>query len=123
MDKSSAWGHDNGIETMIPHLLNFGVIGYPFVLPDMVGGNAFPPGTPDRELFVRWVELNVFLPSIQYSIAPWDFDAEVLTMTRAMTELHQQYAAPRIIALARTTRPSPALRSTDRCGGSRRPTR
>ena len=37
MDKDSRWGYNNGLKTLIPHALTFGVIGYPFVLPDMIG--------------------------------------------------------------------------------------
>jgi len=99
MDKDSSWGFDNGIETLISHTLNFGIIGYPFVLPDMVGGNGY--GTlPDRELFIRWIELNVFLPSVQFSITPWQFDAEVLEISRNMSRLHEQYAQ-KLINLAK----------------------
>ena len=99
LDKDSRWGSNNGIETLIPHALNQGIIGYPFVLPDMVGGNAYGP-LPDKELFIRWVELNAFLPSIQYSIAPWQFDDELLEITRNMTELHESFAQ-KMIDLAR----------------------
>lgn len=71
MDKSSKWGHDNGIESIIPGVFTFGILGFPFVLPDMIGGNAY--GTfPESELFVRWVQLNSFLPGMQFSILPWN---------------------------------------------------
>jgi hypothetical protein len=37
-DKSSTWGYDNGLKSMVTTLLQFGIVGYPFVLPDMIGG-------------------------------------------------------------------------------------
>jgi len=98
-DKDSRWGYSNGIETLIPHALNVGIIGYPFVLPDMVGGNGYVV-FPDKELYIRWVEANALLPSIQYSIVPWQFDDEVIEITRNMTELHESFAQ-KMIDLAR----------------------
>ena len=45
--------------------------------PDMIGGNAYNTLIPDREIFVRWMQANVFMPAMQFSYAPWDYDAEV----------------------------------------------
>ena len=53
-DRMSAWeGEDGGLQTIIPSTLTLGLLGYPFVLPDMIGGNAqsFAGGAfPDKEL-------------------------------------------------------------------------
>ena len=38
--------------------------GYSFVLPDMIGGNGYN-GDPSRELYIRWLQVNVFMPSMQ----------------------------------------------------------
>ena len=69
MDKDSNWGWDNGMKTIIPHALTYSVLGYPFILPDMIGGNAYNT-LPEKELYIRWVQLNAFLPGFQFSIAP-----------------------------------------------------
>ena len=37
MDKHSHWGFDNGLQTMIPSALHLSMIGYHFILPDMIG--------------------------------------------------------------------------------------
>ena len=105
MDKDSNWGYKNGLKTLIPHVLTFGLIGYPFVLPDMIGGNAYSgyiTGTvyPDRELFIRWLEATVFMPSLQFSVTPWLYDEEVVEITKKMVALHEKYA-PVIIELAK----------------------
>ena len=106
MDKNSNWGYDNGLRSLIPHVLTFGIIGYPFVLPDMIGGNAYTGITmksskyPDRELFVRWLEVNALLPALQFSVAPWQYDSEVVAITHAMCDLHQKFTST-IIKLAK----------------------
>lgn len=56
--------------------------GYPFVLPDMIGGNGYnlphaQADIPTKELFIRWVQANTFLPAMQFSFPPWGFDDEV----------------------------------------------
>lgn len=71
-DKFSSFGVDNGLGSLIPTLLTSGVLGYPFVLPDMVGGNAYFLDMPTKELVVRWTQANALMPAIQFSIAPWD---------------------------------------------------
>lgn len=53
-----------------------GLSGYPFILPDMIGGNAYGE-KPSKELFIRWVQVNALLPAMQFSLLPWDFDEEV----------------------------------------------
>ena len=40
-DKDSRWGRQNGLRALLVSALQLGVLGYPFVLPDMVGGNAY----------------------------------------------------------------------------------
>jgi myogenesis-regulating glycosidase len=53
------------------------MVGYPFVLPDMIGGNNYNDDTITKELFIRWVQATTFMPSMQFSFTPWDFDGEV----------------------------------------------
>ena len=110
MDKDSRWGDDNGLATLIPHVLTFGLLGYPFALPDMVGGNAYH-GLPDRELYVRWLEANALMPAVQLSIPPWQYDDEVVEIARKMLQLRLRYA-DLIISLARqcTTGGAPIVR-------------
>ena len=91
MDKFSNWGHDNGIKSIIPCAFTFGILGYPFVLPDMIGGNAYN-NTPDPELYIRWLQLNTFLPSMQYSIPPWLYNSTVVKIAQKFTKLHERYS-------------------------------
>ena len=102
LDRSSTWDENNGLRSVIPTTLTFGVLGYPFVLPDMIGGNGFcltengtlilQCGRPNDELFIRWVQANAFLPSMQFSFAPWDLNEETVRATRKILQLREQLA-------------------------------
>jgi len=108
LDRTSTWGLDNGLQSVLTTALAFGIAGYPFVLPDMIGGNGgngtatSPSDTtlPDLELYVRWVQLNAFLPVMQFSIAPWEFNDSVVENARKMVNLHMNLSSV-IIDLAR----------------------
>ncbi|RXG72871.1 putative family 31 glucosidase [Armadillidium vulgare] len=81
-----------------------GLLGYPFVLPDMVGGNAYE-GKPSPELFVRWVQANTFMPSIQFSLLPWQFENQSINVSKISLEvssLHSRFA-PLLIDVAKKT--------------------
>ncbi|XP_046460215.1 myogenesis-regulating glycosidase-like isoform X3 [Daphnia pulex] len=100
LDKGTVWGKANGLATLIPTLFLFGLEGYAFVLPDMIGGNGYNTILPDKELFVRWMQANVLMPTMQFSYTPWDYDLEVVDIALKMTSLHYEYS-PLIIELAR----------------------
>jgi alpha-glucosidase (family GH31 glycosyl hydrolase) len=87
-DKDSEWGLGNGLQAVLPQALTFGLIGYPFVLADMIGGNAYGGQRADGELIVRWTQATALLPAMQFSLAPWDHGAEISDMARRATELH-----------------------------------
>ena len=39
----------------------------------MIGGNGYK-GAPSRELYIRWLQVNVFMPAMQISYVPWMYD-------------------------------------------------
>ncbi|KAL4221111.1 hypothetical protein ACF0H5_019371 [Mactra antiquata] len=91
MDKMSNWGHINAFKTVIPCVLTYGLLGYPFVLPDMIGGNAYKDH-PDAELYIRWLQMNTFLPSMQYSIVPWIYNDTIINIAKKFTKMHEEYS-------------------------------
>lgn len=91
IDKDSEWNWNNGLPTLITTLLQMNMVGYPLVLPDMVGGNGYNDHPPNKEMFIRWLQANVFMPSIQFSYVPWDYDNETVQISKAMTNLHEKY--------------------------------
>ncbi|XP_021175911.2 myogenesis-regulating glycosidase [Fundulus heteroclitus] len=110
IDRDSVWGYELGLKSIIPTVLTISILGYQFVLPDMIGGNAYPnhtagwrnetDGLPDRELYIRWLELSAFMPAMQFSIPPWAYDNEVVQIARTFSELHESEVAPRVLELA-----------------------
>lgn len=77
------WTH---LRSIIPNVLQLSVIGYPFINPGAVGG--VPSGNPtngsddvtqqlqeDLELYVRWWQLNTFLPMLHFIKPPSAFPA------------------------------------------------
>jgi alpha-glucosidase (family GH31 glycosyl hydrolase) len=92
-DKSSTWGADNGLQSVITGAFAMGLAGYPFILPDMVGGNGYREEKPDSELMVRWTQASVLFPAIQFSFAPWDFGEACDRLCRSALDLRRRYWA------------------------------
>jgi len=72
--------------------------GYPFILPDMIGGNAYNEQAT-AELMIRWTQLNALLPAMQLSLAPWDYGEECTRLCKQYVDLHMQFA-PKILEIA-----------------------
>lgn len=120
LDKDSRWGYDNGLKSVLTTGLLMSILGYPFILPDMIGGNAYGSlGNdtdtfnanlnvtiyPDYELFVRWAQLTAFMPSMQFSIPPWHYNnlttVKVNDICKKMVNLHENDVYPVLIEFAK----------------------
>ena len=100
LDKTSDWSQDNGLKTLITTALTMSLAGYNFILPDMIGGNAYG-GNPSEELYIRWVQANAFLPSMQFSIPPWAYkNNKTIEISRKYVDLHVAHS-DEIIRLAK----------------------
>ncbi|MBE7434564.1 MAG: glycoside hydrolase [Anaerolineales bacterium] len=100
-DKTTSWGLDNGLHSVLTGALAMSLAGYPFILPDMVGGNEYDEKA-DADLMIRWTQLNALLPSMQFSLAPWDYGADAAELCRLFANLHVEFA-PKILEIARAT--------------------
>ncbi|PNF32421.1 hypothetical protein B7P43_G04891 [Cryptotermes secundus] len=98
-DKSSIWSIENGLKAIVTTLLAMNMVGYSFIIPDMVGGNGYV-NIPTKELFIRWLQANTFMPTIQFSYTPWDFDEETVQIAKKFTTLHFQFS-DKILKLAK----------------------
>ncbi len=92
IDRTSSWSLENGLKSVLTATLTLGILGYPFVLPDMVGGKTHA-SKPEKELYIRWTQLTIFLPSIQFSIAPWQYDSETISIVRHALEIRKNISA------------------------------
>ncbi|KAG4065962.1 hypothetical protein HA402_006680 [Bradysia odoriphaga] len=88
---NSSW---EGLQSVIPAVISYGVIGFPFILSGPVGGDyslpqnyqkipsyqslAQPP-LPDKELFIRWFQLATFLPAMRFSHLPSEYKNDLMT--------------------------------------------
>lgn len=78
--KEPTW---NGLKTIIPTVLTYGIMGYPYVLPSIASNNH---GSMDEELYIRWMQMVTFLPGLQFQIekAPWKFNLDNITTARKL---------------------------------------
>lgn len=102
IDKHSIWGPENGLAALVPEAITSSLRGFPFVMPDMIGGNQYDNDVIDKELLVRWAQASALMPLMQFSVGPWHFDEETVKLSRDAGELHIKFA-PYITNLARQT--------------------
>ncbi|XP_060841150.1 myogenesis-regulating glycosidase-like [Rhopalosiphum padi] len=102
MDRNSRWDFELGLPTLITSLIQLNMIGYPFVLPDMIGGNGYDNLPPSKEMYIRWMQANVFMPVVQFSYTPWDFDQQTVDICRNLMNLRANYTDT-IIELMRSS--------------------
>lgn len=92
-DKPPKWDAD-GIQSLIPEMLAQGMIGHPFICPDMIGGGeigAVSRTAIDQEFFVRYAQVAALSPMAQFSIAPHRvLDDEHLDAVKAAFDLRER---------------------------------
>ena len=105
-DKGNRWSE---VQRLVPDMLAAGLLGYPFICPDMIGGGswtAYLPGskTPyDKELFIRSAQVHALCPMMQFSVSPWRLmkdDPDGRRIIRDLVALRQKFA-PKFVELAR----------------------
>ncbi|EFN82516.1 myogenesis-regulating glycosidase isoform X2 [Harpegnathos saltator] len=109
----SSW---KAIKTVIPTVLSYGMIGFPFIMPGAVGGdvalpmsdnnpdNDFEVNLPDKELYIRWLQLSTFLPVIRFTHLPSKYsDESVLEIAKRLTTLRQKTVTPLLKKYANET--------------------
>ena len=96
-DRNHSWD-DDGIDTIMPSAILQGLIGHPFICPDMIGGgwwslNYTPGFKHDGELFVRMAQVSALLPMMQFSWAPWRvLDKYHADLCLEAAKLHKKFA-------------------------------
>nr|XP_029726765.1 myogenesis-regulating glycosidase-like isoform X2 [Aedes albopictus] len=104
---NSSW---TGLRSIIPTVLSYGVIGYPFIMPGPVGGDFvltsnytkmhsfYPmraPPLPEMELYIRWIQMATFLPVIRFTHLPSEFKNDSLTdIAKELSIIRQKTVMP-----------------------------
>ncbi|EDO45756.1 predicted protein, partial [Nematostella vectensis] len=104
LDRTSKWDEKDGLRSVIPATLTLGILGYPFVLPDMIGGNGAQLNSnsdsfnkPDNELYVRWMQAAVFLPTMQFSFPPWLYGSNTINIAKRLLDLRAKISETLIL--------------------------
>lgn len=96
-DRGHTWVND-GINTFLPNSIAQGLLGYPFVCPDMIGGGEWtysddPNFKIDEELFIRMAQASVFFPMMQFSWAPWRvLSPKSFALVKRAADMHAELA-------------------------------
>lgn len=104
-DKPPTWD-DAGLGSLVPEMLAQGLLGHPYVCPDMVGGGEVGAmgamgdrQAADQEFFVRYAQIAALSPMIQFSVNPARaLDAEHLAAVKEALAVRAEHL-PRILAL------------------------
>lgn len=106
-DRSHQWGV-TGLASLIPVALAQGLLGYPYLCPDMIGGGSWAPTVDpdfkcDEELFVRMAQCSALFPMMQYSWAPWRvLGKEAAELCLEASRLHSTFADTIVDLVKRT---------------------
>lgn len=103
-DKNHSWA---ALRKLVPDLIAGGLLGHPFMCPDMIGGGewtAFLPGAPfEPELFVRSAQVHALCGMMQFSASPWRvLPEEHQQIVRDLVKLRQEKFADTFVELAKT---------------------
>ena len=117
-DKAHSW---DALRRLVPDMLAAGLVGTPFICPDMIGGGswtAFLPGAPfDPELFIRSAQIHALCPMMQISASPWRVLApEHQAVFKRTVALRQRFSG-RFVDLARESARTgePMMRNLEYC--------
>jgi alpha-glucosidase (family GH31 glycosyl hydrolase) len=103
LDRASDWTIHDGLKSVITATLHFSLLGYRYVLPDIIGGNG--EIGRQKELFIRWAQLTAFMPSMQFGVPPWYFDYETDRIAKKFVDIHIEQVAPYIYELPLDAQP------------------
>ncbi|XP_069122096.1 myogenesis-regulating glycosidase-like [Argopecten irradians] len=105
--KESHWSHKNGLRSVIPSILTLGILGYQFVVPDIIGGTTYSVNRtltmskPEPELYIRWMQLTAFMPVMKFAFTPWDYDKDVVEIFNNMMKIRKEKVIPLLLKAMR----------------------
>lgn len=101
-DKNHTW---EALQRLVPDMIAAGLVGCPFICPDMIGGgnwSTFLPGSPfEPELFLRSAQIHALCPMMQISASPWRVLSDGHQRIFRETVALRQRFAPQFVELAK----------------------
>lgn len=96
-DRESTW---QALQSIIPSVLTLGLLGYPLVNSNTVGGiDLFTKLKNEtdyinKELYLRWFQLAIFLPVVQFAEPPGGNDLDVVKVAKRLIKLRNEQLLP-----------------------------
>lgn len=87
IDRNPVWDRVTGLRSLISMVLSIGILGYPFVTIGPIGGSAKESVRPEKELYIRWMQMSVFFPIMEFSIYPWQYDEETFHISAEVLDI------------------------------------
>ena len=88
--KESSW---RGLKTVVPTALSLGLAGYNLFIPEAAGG-SIGGRHMNRELFIRWLQVNTFLPFQHYSFPIEMLGKHVVDIYYSLNKLRSEVVIP-----------------------------
>ena len=81
------------LKNVIPKMLAVSMLGYPFLLSDGFDLQNLRDTNngelPSPDLFIRWMEISSFFAAVKYTVKPWQYDDEVIKISKNLTRFHE----------------------------------
>ncbi|XP_046912476.2 myogenesis-regulating glycosidase [Dermatophagoides farinae] len=97
--RDSSW---KGLQSIIPSVLSLGLIGYPLVNTGVVGGKDLftkiknDTGYINKELYLRWLQLVIFTPVVEFAEPPGGNDLDVIKIAKRLHKLRSEHFMPKM---------------------------
>ncbi|KAH9424835.1 hypothetical protein DERP_012321 [Dermatophagoides pteronyssinus] len=97
--RDSSW---KGLQSIIPSVLSLGLTGYPLVNTGVVGGKDLftkiknDTGYIDKELYLRWLQLVIFTPVVEFAEPPGGNDLDVIKIAKRLLKLRSEHFIPKM---------------------------
>uniref|UniRef100_T1GUZ5 Glycoside hydrolase family 31 N-terminal domain-containing protein n=1 Tax=Megaselia scalaris TaxID=36166 RepID=T1GUZ5_MEGSC len=104
---NSTW---DSLRTLVTSAVKSGILGYPFLMSGAVGGDYHftrnttkmmtfysldSPPLPSKELYIRWMQIAIFLPSMSFVHLPLDYqDPYVTDVMKDLMNTRQKTVIP-----------------------------
>lgn len=97
LPRTCTWDSNTGLRSIIPTVLTLSLMGYSVINPGSIGGDipdSLNGTLLDRDLYLRWMQLAIFMPVVQFSKHPGDYDEEMVKITKILLQKRKDEVIP-----------------------------